>query len=129
MKNSLLFLVFPVLVILATMGGGCYYDNNTYLHPDIACDTTAVMSFANDIMPILNNTCGTNDSCHGSNNTSGIALNNYDGVKQMIDNGKLLSAVIWDGNASQMPQGNLEQIDKCSQAKIRRWIAEGAPDN
>jgi hypothetical protein len=130
MKNSLFFLLLPALFFFATMGSGCFYDNNAELHPDApVCDTTAAMSFANDIQPILNNTCGTNDSCHGTTNTSGIPLNTYAGVKQVADSGKLVSAVTWDGNASFMPQGSLTKIDECSQAKIRRWVDEGAPDN
>lgn len=125
------FWVALILVGFFASWQSCYYDNNAELHPDSgtpSCDTTGVISFSTDIKPILNNSCGIGNSCHGSNNTSGIPLHTYDGVILMVDNGKFLSSVNWDGNASLMPQ-NSDKIADCSIAKISKWIEEGAQDN
>jgi len=112
---------------------GCYYDNLEELHPELllngSCDTTVVIKYSTDIQPILNNSCGANNSCHNSFSTSGIALNDYNGVRTVALSGKLWSAITWDGNAIQMPQGSSSKINDCYQAKIRKWIDEGTPDN
>lgn len=116
------------MVLLMAGLAGCKYDNLAELHPT-QCDATSTVSFSNDIALILKSNCGTGNTCHSSNNTSGIALNSYSGVKAQVDNTKLLSSITWDGNASFMPSGSAAQIDTCSIGKISRWVADGAPNN
>ncbi len=112
---------------------GCYYDNNQELHPELllnsGCDTTVTIRLSTDIMPILNGSCGANNSCHNTSTTSGIVLGNYADLRSIALNGILWSSITWDGNALPMPQGSSAQINDCYQAKIRKWIDEGAPDN
>lgn len=116
------------LSLLLTASGGCNYDNVSDL-PQF-CDPTAEVSFATDILPIMSGSCSSASvACHSSNSTSGIPLDSYDGVKEQVDNDKLYSSVIWDGNASQMPKGSSTKIDTCSIGKIKRWIDAGAPNN
>ena len=92
--------------MLASMGG-CYYDNLAEQYPDLVeCDTISTVSFANDIAPIMSGSCSSaNASCHGPGNFNNALLNEYSGVKEQADNGKLISAVTWDGVAtpSRMP--------------------------
>jgi hypothetical protein len=126
LKNITFSLCF--MALLLTGLGGCNYDNFAELHP-LHCDATSPVTYSDDIVLILKSNCGTGNSCHSSNNTSGIALNNYSSVKLQVDNTKLLSSIIWDGNASFMPSGSSAQIDTCSIGKISRWIADGAPNN
>ena len=132
MKLSVYHFIFVTGAVLAVLSG-CYYDNKEELHPELLlngnCDTTVVIKYSTDIQPILNNSCGANNSCHGSSSTSGIPLNAYNDTRSVAVTGKLWSAIVWDGNASQMPQGSSSQINDCYQAKIRKWIDEGAPDN
>ena len=112
--------------------GGCYYDNFNELHPNVStlpCDTTHVMSFANDIVPILNNSCGTNNSCHSSVNTSHLNLSTYAGVDNVATNGQLVSCVTWDGTIEAMPKGSSTPISVCDQTKIKKWVAAGALNN
>jgi hypothetical protein len=124
---------FFSLVFLITSLTGCYYDRYDELHPVISsasgCDTTKTMSFSTDIVPILNTNCGTNNSCHSSANTSGIDLSAYSGVNDVALDGRLVSSVVWDGNASQMPQGSSTQISVCDQTKIKKWVNAGALNN
>ena len=127
------------LLVLACCAGllyfpGCYYDNNEELHPELllnngSCDTTVVIRYSADIQPILNSSCGANNSCHNASTTSGVLLNSYNGVKSVANDGRLWSAVIWDGNASFMPQASSSKINDCYLAKIRKWLDEGAPNN
>ena len=132
MKLSVYLLILTVGATLAFLPG-CYYDNNEELHPELLfngnCDTTVVIKYSTDIQPILNNSCGANNSCHNDFSSSGIALNNYNGTRTVAVSGKMWSAITWDGNALRMPQGSSSKINDCSQAKIRKWIDEGTPDN
>ncbi|RMG79753.1 MAG: hypothetical protein D6707_07600 [Bacteroidetes bacterium] len=90
------------------------------------CDTSSV-SFANDIQPILNNNC---TGCHNSNSASGnppVILDNYNDVKTVADNGRLLGAVTGaSGYAAMPPSGSLPQ---CDINKIKSWINNGAANN
>lgn len=121
-------LVFSILILT-----GCYYDKYEELHPVIitnsSCDTAQIMSFATDIVPILNNSCGTANSCHSSTNTSAVDLSIYSGVKAVAMDGRLVSSIIWDGNASFMPQGSSAQISVCDRTKIKKWVDAGALNN
>lgn len=134
MKNiHFLSVLCSLLLVWGTQG--CYYDNNEELHPELllmdntVCDTSVVISFANHIQPILSSGCGINNSCHGANNTSGVPLQTYNGVKVAATDGSLWSSVTWDGNASAMPKNSTAQLDACALAEIRKWLNEGAPNN
>ena len=135
MKNNVLFLFG--LLFLCSAGltwQGCYYDNYEELHPELllnnSCDTTAVMSFQTHILPILTSSCGATNSCHNTQGAGGgVILETYSGVKSVVTNGLLVSSIIWDGNASQMPKGSPTQLNNCYQAQIQKWIEEGALDN
>ncbi|MEZ4956041.1 MAG: hypothetical protein R2825_20955 [Saprospiraceae bacterium] len=133
MKKIFLPFIF-VFSALAFLTQGCYYDNVAELHPETVlnvtpCDTTATISFTNDIEPILKSSCGINNSCHGSSNTSNISLNTYTGVNAQANNGRLLSSVNWDGDASFMPKNSTAKLNDCSLTKIRLWVESGAPNN
>ena len=126
----------PILLVLVGLlfPSGCYYDNLQELHPELLlnnnCDTTSTMSFQTHIKPILSNSCGANNSCHNTQGASGgVVLDNYADVKSVVSNGKLLSSILWDGNASQMPKSSPTQLNACSIAKIQKWVNAGALDN
>lgn len=112
---------------------GCYYDNFSELHPSSgnsgACDTSGAMSFNTDIVPILNNSCGTTNSCHGTSNTSGYDLSTYGGVAATVVNTQLYSSITFDGTVSPMPKGSSNPVATCSITKIKKWIDAGYPNN
>ena len=121
MKRNLL-----PLLILAGLLSACTYDNEEELFEDADCPTLN-MSLADDIAPILESTgC---ISCHSTASPSGgVALEMYDDIKTVVDNGKLLSSIKWDGEATNMPMGG-NQIDECLINKIEAWINQGALNN
>ena len=134
MKNILL--LTPILLGFADIlvNGGCYFDNLQELHPELLlnndCDTTVAISYQTHIKPILSNSCGANNNCHNASGAGGgYVLENYAGVKSAADNGKLLSSIIWDGNANQMPKGSPSKLSDCSIFKIQKWIDNGALNN
>lgn len=130
MKNLLLF------VLLLTILSGCYYDNNDELHPaQPPCDTTATVSFSNNILPIMQHSCGSqNHSCHqGENSSSGYGLDNYIDVINTISNSGIFTETITHSssiNSSKwMPEGSSGKIDDCSIWKIQSWINNGTLNN
>src|SRR2546426_620660 len=84
MKNIKSYIVIPVIVFSA-----CTYSNLEKLHPKTgigsagsACDTTITISYVNDIVPIMNSSCGAqNTGCHTSSSPNGnVVLDVYIGV-------------------------------------------------
>lgn len=134
MKKTIFFLPILMLFAGAIFSGGCYYDNLQELHPQLLlntdCDTTVTMSFQTHIKPILTNSCGANNSCHNTQGAGGgYVFESYAGVKSAANSGKLMSSILWDGNAQQMPKGSPTQLSDCSIAKIQKWVNAGALDN
>lgn len=112
----------------------CYYDNFKELNPEPAitisnCDTMGTISYSAQIVPALASSC--TNGCHNGVG-SGHDLTNWAAVNfDAVDpgGGKLISSIIWDGNAQQMPQGASSKISECDIAKIKKWVAQGALDN
>lgn len=123
-KTTLGLLVFGLLMLLLS-ATGCYYDKAELLYPNTACDTTTV-TYSGSIIPVLGSNC---TSCHGGSTPSAsIKLDTYAGVKQQVDNGRLWGAVSHAASYSPMPKGGTK-LSACNLAKIRLWIAAGAPNN
>lgn len=134
MKKATPFLFFSIVLGLLLASSGCYFDNLEELHPELLldgnCDTTAVMSYQTHIQPILSNSCGSTNACHNTQGAGGgVILETYTGVKAAVNNGKLLSSILWDGNAQQMPKSSPSQLNDCSITKIQKWIDTGAQNN
>ncbi|PZR39876.1 MAG: hypothetical protein DI538_05660 [Azospira oryzae] len=111
----------------------CYNDNLSELTPSSgvsggSCDTTGVITYTNHIAPILRTNCGTSNSCHGRNNTSGYDLSAYAGVNSATASGKLINSINWTGNAVRMPE-NGPKMNSCNIIKIQKWIDAGALNN
>ncbi len=126
------FFGFLLAAFLLAGLGGCKYENVSDLPVVTVCDPNAPVSFAADIVPIMTGSCSSGStSCHAFGNFNNADLDSYAGVKDQVDNGKLISSIIWDGVAttSKMPSGSSTKIDDCSIGKIQRWIADGAPNN
>ncbi len=131
MKKSLTIFVLAIALLILN---SCYYDNFKELHPESAlsgasgCDTAGVISYSAQIVPVLNRSCNT--QCHGgSGGGGGRELTNYSLVLEEAASGRLVSSIIWDGNAQQMPQGATSKIPDCDIAKIKKWVAASAPNN
>ena len=83
---------------------------------------TKNLSFSNDIWPTINNNC---TSCHGG--SGGVNLENYNDVKTLVDNSKLLNTLHATNGAPLMPPS--EKLEKCKLDQIEQWINEGALNN
>ena len=124
-------ILFAVIAVLAFTA--CYNDNLSELTIGAGdgvttCNSDGVMSFGTDINPILQNYCGSLNSCHNSTNSSGVNLSTYTGVKAVVLNGKLISSITWTGSASHMPK-NGSKLSDCTIAKIQKWVDAGSPNN
>lgn len=90
------------------------------------CDTT-VVRFSTDIFPIIQTNCF--NGCHnGDNPTSGFTLENYDEVKQKVDEERFRGAVFREPGFVPMPFG-LPPLPDCELAKIAAWLNRGAKND
>jgi hypothetical protein len=125
---------FALLFTASIYISSCYKDNLSELTPASGvtkpiCDTSGVISFSTQVVPILQNNCGTNNTCHNTGNSnSGYDLSIYSGVNAQAANGNLVNAISWTGNVPQMPQNGL-QISSCDIATIKKWVDAGHLNN
>lgn len=110
---------------------GCLYNKADQQYPSTGkCDTTNVR-YSVEIHAILDASC---KSCHnGTNSISGIDLYDYETISGYALDGRftygtLLSSVMHDGGAPEMPQGE-PQLQDCDINKMAAWVHSGAPDN
>jgi cytochrome c5 len=123
-KNSFILLGIA-LFLLSLLTNSCYNDKEEILYPQSVCDT-ANITYSRSVVPVLSANC---TSCHGGNTPSaGISLDNYNGIKTVADNGKLLGAVSHTAGFSPMPK-NGAKMSSCNITKIKKWIDAGALNN
>ena len=123
-KILLMKYFFFIILLLIGFLQGCYYDNKDILNPSV-CDTT-IVTYSASVNPVITAYC---TGCHsGPNAPSGITLDTYIGVKAQVTNKKLLGVVTHSSGFVPMPQ-NGNKLSDCNIAKIRVWIATGAPNN
>lgn len=86
---------------------------------------TESMSYLNNIWPTLRDNC---NSCHsGGSPSGGIKIENYNDVKILVNNSKLLNVLYGRNGAPLMPTTGQLQICKIQQ--IEQWINDGALNN
>ena len=128
MNSNLKHFLSIIPLFFSILFTGCYNDNEETLYGTDTCKTTGI-SYTQDIVPIMTAYCLT---CHSSANANGlggnISLEGYAALKVYADNGKFLSSVQQDGNASNMPKGG-SKLPSCQISKIAAWIQEGKLDN
>jgi len=121
-----LFSLIFIICLICLMMTGCYYDNEEELYPDTSCPDMG-LSFSADVQPIIQQNCI--NGCHSNVALQGsVSLEGYDKVILSVNNGKLLSSIKHDGNASNMPK-NGNKLAACLIQQIEIWIAEGAQNN
>jgi hypothetical protein len=125
MKNTIMI----VLLIIASFTGlqSCYYDKADMLYPNtVACDTTAVVSYSQKIVPLFQQQCY---SCHlTASMGGGILMGSYAADKAIAVNGKLYGSVSYASGFSPMPKG-ANKMTSCQLALVKKWIDAGAPNN
>jgi hypothetical protein len=129
MKKKLAILSISLIGFLS----GCYNDNMEELFPadplgKVECDTLKTVSYLTDIKPLMEKSCGTTNSCHGS--TSGIVdFTQYNNLKGYADACTLMNVILWAPGAAQMPKNLGQRLDPCKRALFKSWVAAGAPNN
>lgn len=125
--NKDLRILSVLLLCGMLMFSSCYYDNEEELYEYYnelnPCDTAAV-SFASDIMPMIQGNCIS--GCHvagGTGQGAGI-FENYAEVKAKADNGSLMNRVVV---VQDMPSGG--SLTDCQISQVQAWILNGAPNN
>jgi hypothetical protein len=99
---------------------------NLKCNPDTMDCNPEEPSFMSDVRPILNTYC---IACHSGANPSGmITLNNYSGVKSVVDRERLLGAVKRLPGFEPMPQGG-SPLSDCNVSIIEAWVNAGALNN
>ena len=114
--------------------GSCYNDKYDKLYPAVATNTcdTATVTFAQDILPILNASCNISGGCHDAAGmaTSGYNFTTYDGIQSQATTDILINDI--NGTPSSrhnaMPK-NLPKISDCDINKMTRWVNQGAQNN
>lgn len=116
---------FVIILISIAFLSGCYYDDPDILDPNrTICDTT-IVTYSGSVNPILTAYC---TGCHsGANAANGIKLDTRASVL-LVGNTRLLGTINHAAGYSPMPK-NATKLSDCSLAKIRIWLANGAPDN
>lgn len=117
-----------MLGILLLAAAACADDNEEDLmpqQPTQQCDTSTV-TFSRSVVPILATNCY---ACHAANIAEGgVVLSNYSGVKAKVDQGRLIGAITHAPGFVPMPQG-ASKLSACDIDKIKKWVADGAPNN
>ncbi len=124
-----------ILIVAATVFvlAGCYNDKYDKLYPQpvVTCDTSAV-SFKNDIMPILNNSCNVAGGCHdiAGQSVSGYEFTTYESFRFQATQDILINDI--NGTPTNgrhaMPK-NLPKMAQCDIDKMTAWVHQGRLDN
>lgn len=117
--------LLAALVICGFVGwlGGCSKQSEDILAGP--CDTAKV-SYARQVVPILQNNCY---SCHsGPRPPTGIAIDSYANLQVFVANGFLFDAVTQNGIVTPMPY-LLPKLASCEVNTIVAWLNQGALNN
>jgi uncharacterized membrane protein len=130
-RKSLLFLIAASALILAACGGGA--TPATSNATATTAPTGANVSFANDILPLVQGRCV---NCHGGQQTSkGLSLKTYDSFMAGSQNGPVLTAgdaanslVVQLVTAGKMPKRGTK-LTPAEVQMLTNWINAGAKNN
>jgi hypothetical protein len=90
------------------------------------CDTTATMSYKEDIVKIVSNSCSYSP-CH-SPGSGNYDYTRYEVLADRIRSGRLEERLLLSSDEPlHMPQGF--NLSECDLYKIRLWIHQGFPNN
>ena len=119
---------FFSLAIAALVLQACVNNKRDQILP--ACDATNVTYSGFVKQTLINNSCAST-GCHDAGTaSSGVILDNYDGVKNSIAGGRLMGAITHTPPFRFMPNlPGSPKLDTCTIAKIGAWVANGAPNN
>jgi len=112
-----------ILVIRQWIEQGAF---NIECPDDTTCVIEAPISFKSDVFPVVDKYC---KGCHsGTHPWADLFLRNYNEVKEVADNGKLVGVISHDMDFPPMPQ-NQDRLLQCDIDRITLWVQEGALNN
>lgn len=118
--------LYSLGLVLSLAAASCYYDNEEELYPMAQGCMTDTLSFAETIVPILENNCY---RCHdAATNLGNVTLEGYQAVKNYADDGRLIGVIRQDPGFSPMPQ-DAGPLNDCFVSQIEAWIDQGALNN
>ncbi|HNR49612.1 MAG TPA: hypothetical protein PKN14_10235 [Bacteroidia bacterium] len=121
--NKKIYLLAGTFLVMAF--SSCYYDVEDELYPSTSCDTTNV-TYSESVAPVLKNYCY---SCHSAAIANGsVVLDNYQSVKHVAADGRLLGTINHESGYIAMPQDQ-KKLSNCDIRKITIWINDGMQDN
>ncbi len=131
-KRNIVTVVAVLMLFVSGFLSSCYYDSQEELFGITACDTTAV-SYADDILPILNDQCMV---CHSTSAAPIVGGDNdmegYDNLMGFVvagdpENSLFYASVAWLTGTVPMPRPEgSSKLSDCELALIRSWISQGA---
>jgi len=114
-------IAFLFIFFIACAVGCAYLKKDVVVVPCVIPDN---ISYATDIAPIIDANCS---DCHSSASaSSGIQLDNYDGLKFYAQNGYLYGCISHASGYRPMPDGG-GKLNDCTIATIKKWIDNGTP--
>jgi len=119
MKNFTIFISASFIFLTS-----CYYDNEEELYQFVKsnCDTINV-TYSQTIAPIIQSSC---NSCHSSLVASGgIITDNYNSLRIIALNGKLVGTISHSNGFSPMPKGAVK-LNDCKILQVRKWVNSGS---
>lgn len=92
--------------------------------PDTKAKDT--ISFKKDIKPIFQTNCA-QSGCHKQAGNLNYALNEYEGIRRGVMQGRVLGAINHKEGYYNMPNG--QKLPDSTIQKVERWADSGAPRN
>lgn len=124
--------VVIVLVLIMSISGGCYYDNEETLYPVGVCDTADV-KYSDQITYIISNKCY---DCHDNANAAiagdGNSWEGYANISGYLDGATgpstFLNSINHVAGYTPMPKDR-PKLSPCEIGTITIWIQDGYPNN
>ena len=119
------------IAIVSLTTTSCYFDKEDVLYPDTPCDTTRLLSYSSDIVPVLSINCY---NCHSQVNApiygEGLVLEGYPNLRRYLFDQPdvLVNSIKQNGKALAMPRES-QKLDKCSISDMEVWIKQGQKNN
>ncbi len=121
MRAARLMVIFLCYLFFIIAGGCAYAKKDVIATP---CVIPASVSYNTDIAPIIAANCS---GCHSTASpSSGILLDDYDGLKFYAANGYLYGCISHAPGYRPMPDDG-GKLSDCTIATIKKWIDTGTP--
>ncbi|WP_303311457.1 hypothetical protein [Hymenobacter sp. BT730] len=117
---------YPFILFIFLLSGCAYDVADEISDPQPACDTPALVTYSQNIQPLLARNCL---SCHSAAlRTGNVNLEDYTELHQRASTGQLMGVVTHAPGFAQMPKDGAK-LSACDIALLQKWVDAGAPQN